>query len=1421
MSSIAPRSNHERRDAELEAAWENARAALDPTKQSATIPSLVAARSILRMQHANGQAETAWRRLMLFTSDDKMHLDPAQDNAETRAGMPVLRRLELWWKATLFEEIAEVAKNWLCDQHRNSHGWHAAIQGSWPAPGLPQLTRQLSRRLQLAWASDRLVKAQGHYHTALNDPRNQGADTTAAKAQRAVVFLEAAIAALRAEAQREQPAEPRASRSAQGPRPSPGASSRARQAGREAAAEADRRRREANERAAAAERAAEEARRANARRRDEEAQQREETRRRREREAAEEARAREAQATAHAARPDYPPPTPQRSELNGLEQLDHISVDLLVHCPSAMIEDIPVSLQPHWNRALAQSYQGVFDAGQDIAARDRALKLVLVLPELLLRMPPRGGRRGYGALSSRFSAFTEGNFVALVDWWEQDRAAQQPREPPSDSDERRRTLNRALKLIADGHLSKAVKLLTSKGMGDCNDPRVLSQMRAKFPERRSPMPASIGAMAARQPYEPLDLDIRGAIRASQRHAGTGTDGTRVEYYKSLLCHFGCARADSAINEYGQFARLICEGALPAWFYRAYMTGLLLAPIKPNSEPPLDGEAPDCRPLVLGFVPRRIIEKAAVRSVAEAAREYLYPIQVGLEQAGLERAVHSVRLHLEVHTGHLVAKLDVKNAFNSLDRRVVLTRMNEVPGVRNLCPLFHATHTPEAAMHTAQGARLDFDRTAGADQGGPLSSLALCVALQPHLVEANSTLRSAGGMVVAEMDDVYFCGPPWVVQLAMARYKDAIHTDLGLVLQETKSTCLPGAECELPADFAVPRGRLTDAVTGRPIPEGPVGVMVAGVPVGEPAYVAGSLQCKTRDIIAKMELVDRRLRLAHLQSMWVVLRFCLTPLADYWVRLSYPTDTAELASAVDAKLLDLAAACLSQDRAQLNGTAAGTDPTSTRDRLLMPARLKGASLRSRAGVAPLAFASSLIESLSVMLDSSTDNGGTARGHAPHLAGVLGASSFDIGNELTRWRALLSSQTRTAAEFSRAWAEMQSQAQYAAGSAALRPVEAAGLDGAKATPIARRLQRRLTYERESAWYGGLDARFRGLPPGDQRRRAWLNVDEWSATWVNAMPQVRLYLEDVEFREVAASYLGLPSPQCVAALAQRPDLRVQGRQLDPYGNTLTSVTMPGKAWDMAHSNIQRTIAADIAQLGIPIEVECRNKVNSWMPHAFRTQVDNHTAQGQRPLTGVIPDMAVRLEWKGAPTREQLLDVKRIHVNPSNYPNNQRDALAPVKAREQKVHNEYVHKLRKLDQKYGGVSAGECGPMEAQLLTYPPVRGLAFGAFGEVGPNVKALVSAVAEEGKAGVMSRTGIADADVALSTIKWRLRSHWAMTAMRESARVKIARMQQLRGHAGLGRMAQSERDFDKYAAEWRHAGERWRGPVLSGVGGRFC
>ena len=290
MSCTGRHINNERLAAEIHAAWENARAALHCARQSplgpntpeqATIPSLTAARSILRMGHGKENPTRSWRDTLLYTHPDKTRLDPGNDTDAARADMPVLMRLESWWKASLFMELAEIAKNWLADSQSSplGTGRHAAIQGKWPAPGLPRLERRLSLRFQLAWASDRLLEAQNRRQTAR-------VQIEVAAAEAAVAFLEAAISELRAEAARDQPPEPRPARSAPGMRPSPGTSSRTRRTATEAAAEAARRQRAASERAEAAQRAAEEARREDARRRSEDAQRQAEARRRREREQA-------------------------------------------------------------------------------------------------------------------------------------------------------------------------------------------------------------------------------------------------------------------------------------------------------------------------------------------------------------------------------------------------------------------------------------------------------------------------------------------------------------------------------------------------------------------------------------------------------------------------------------------------------------------------------------------------------------------------------------------------------------------------------------------------------------------------------------------------------------------------------------------------------------------------------------------------------------------------------------------------------------------------------------------------------------------------------------------------------------------------------------------------------------------------------
>ena len=38
----------------------------------------------------------------------------------------------------------------------------------------------------------------------------------------------------------------------------------------------------------------------------------------------------------------------------------------------------------------------------------------------MLRVPPRGGRRGHGILPVHFAALARGDFKLLVDWWAND-----------------------------------------------------------------------------------------------------------------------------------------------------------------------------------------------------------------------------------------------------------------------------------------------------------------------------------------------------------------------------------------------------------------------------------------------------------------------------------------------------------------------------------------------------------------------------------------------------------------------------------------------------------------------------------------------------------------------------------------------------------------------------------------------------------------------------------------------------------------------------------------------------------------------------------------------------------------------------------------------------------------------------------------
>ena len=67
---------------------------------------------------------------------------------------------------------------------------------------------------------------------------------------------------------------------------------------------------------------------------------------------------------------------------------------------------------------------------------------------------------------------------------------------------------------------------------------------------------------------------------------------------------------------------------------------------------------------------------------------------------------------------------------------------------------------------------------------------------------------------------------------------------------------------------------------------------------------------------------------------------------------------------------------------------------------------------------------------------------------------------------------------------------------------------------------------------------------------------------------------------------------------------------------------------------------------------------------------------------------------------------------------------ALKAVDRRAATLPGEYVKHARQIDRDYGGIPERVVGPVEAKLVSFPPLRTWVFGAWGEVSEDVHVLV-------------------------------------------------------------------------------------------------
>lgn len=78
-----------------------------------------------------------------------------------------------------------------------------------------------------------------------------------------------------------------------------------------------------------------------------------------------------------------------------------------------------------------------------------------------------------------------------------------------------------------------------------------------------------------------------------------------------------------------------------------------------------------QPIAIGSTLRRLASKLCCKNILPKLQNKFQPTQLGFgTKGGCEAAVHACRTFLN-NTGEVLLKIDVKNAFNSIDRGTLL------------------------------------------------------------------------------------------------------------------------------------------------------------------------------------------------------------------------------------------------------------------------------------------------------------------------------------------------------------------------------------------------------------------------------------------------------------------------------------------------------------------------------------------------------------------------------------------------------------------------------------------------------------------------------------------------------------------------------------------------------------------------------
>ena len=197
--------------------------------------------------------------------------------------------------------------------------------------------------------------------------------------------------------------------------------------------------------------------------------------------------------------------------------------------------------------------------------------------------------------------------------------------------------------------------------------------------------------------------VTAAVYSFRSGSAGGLDGLTPQHLKDLLSSGAGEAGESLLRELTALINLMLSGGVDGAVIDILYGANLCALRKKDG---------GIRPIAVGSTFRRIAAKICCAFYSETLASKFQPLQLGFgSKGGCEAAVHALSTYLDSGKGEVILKVDIKNAFNSVNRDTLLAEVQkEIPKIysflyqcyRNPSKLLYKENLLESAVGCQQG-----------------------------------------------------------------------------------------------------------------------------------------------------------------------------------------------------------------------------------------------------------------------------------------------------------------------------------------------------------------------------------------------------------------------------------------------------------------------------------------------------------------------------------------------------------------------------------------------------------------------------------------------------------------------------------------------------------------------------------------------